>query len=116
MSCSTVRTQPNVGTQVNSTALANALMVTASAGTLLSFVVTNTGAAQFIQVHDAAAATANGTVPIAVFAVPDGSTTPVTASLDIPIKCTNGVYLCNSSTAATRTVGSANCWFLARYL
>lgn len=96
-------------------ALAASLVVKASAGVLLGFQGVNTsGSAQYIQVHDAASLPANGAVPKLVITVPAGEN----FSLDLSRGrvFTNGIVICNSSTAATKTIGSANCWIDAQYL
>jgi hypothetical protein len=67
-------------------------------------------AGQYIQIHDAVAAPADGAVPLFTFWVPGKSV----FSLDVPVNVTNGIYLCNSTTFATKTIGAANCFFIAR--
>ncbi len=77
---------------------------------LLGFTVYNSGGAQFIQLHDAAAEPANGAVPIIPL--------PVAASAMMGSfygsegrYFANGLVICNSSTAPTKTSGAADCWF-----
>lgn len=95
--------------------LANSLIVKTGAGVLYGFTVSNTNAsAQFVQVFDAATVPADGAVPILSLSVPGGNGTgfnwiPGRAFLV-------GMVLCNSSTQATKTIGSADCLFDAQYL
>lgn len=97
---------------VTSSALEASHVLKASAGTLVSLVGYNSGAAQFIQVHNSATAPADAAVPKYVFTVPASSN----FSLDFPITgapFTTGISVCNSSTAASKTVGAADCFFSA---
>jgi hypothetical protein len=105
-----VRTSPNIGFQTGSTALEPGHQLAIGQCVLLSLLGYNSGAAQLIQIHDAAAAPADGAVPVLMFDVPANAQ----FSLDTPIKFSNGVYVCNSSTPAVKTAGAANCWFLGR--
>lgn len=88
-------------------------MLKASVGTLVSLVGYNSkGSAQFIQVHDSATLPAEASVPKYTFTVPTVSN----FSLDVPIGGAAfgaGITVCNSSTAQTKTIGSADCWFTA---
>lgn len=96
-------------------ALAASLVAKASAGVLLGFQGVNTsGSAQYIQVHDAASLPLNGAVPKLLITVPAGEN----FSLDLGRGrvFSTGIVLCNSSTAATKTTGSADCWFDVQYL
>jgi hypothetical protein len=99
----------------STTALAASLIVTPSTTTAqhlraYDIVGYNTkGSDQYIQIHDAAALPADGAVPIAVLAAPSGyqfSISWTTGRL-----FANGIVVCNSSTAATKTIGSADCLF-----
>lgn len=97
------------------TALAASLVVKASAGVLLGFQGVNTSASpQYIQVHDAASLPADTAVPKMLITVPAGEN----FSLDLGRGrvFTTGIVICNSSTAATKTIGSADCWIDAQYL
>lgn len=66
--------------------------------------------AQFIQLHDAAALPADGAVPLAVITVPASSNFSIPLPPD-GLECITGVVVCNSSTYATKTIGSADCFF-----
>lgn len=109
---SNVTSTPNIGHQAGSTALEASRQLTTGPGALVSLVGYNSGPDQFIQVHDVAAAPADGAVPIFMFRVGAGQH----FALDTPIKCVVGIFACNSSTVATKTAGAADCWFLGRYL
>lgn len=99
----------------STTAAAASLVVTPSTTTaqhLRCFDIVgynNKGSDQYIQVHDAAALPADGAVPIAVIVA--------TAGYQFAISWTtgrlfaNGIVVCNSSTATTKTIGSADCLF-----
>lgn len=78
----------------------------------------NKGPAQYIQVHDSAAAPSNGAVPKISLPVAIGSVSPVPFALDFGLLgrgFVNGIYICNSTTGETLTAGAADCWFNARY-
>ena len=98
-----------------SNALENARIVKSGRTKLFGFSGTNTKAsAQFILAFDATALPANGSVPKFVMTA--------AASSDFWVSWTpawrnfsDGCVLCNSSTAATLTIGSADCWFDAQY-
>ena len=98
---------------VASNAAAASLVIKASAGTLMSLVGYNGNAsAQFIQVHNTTTVVADTAVPIYSFTVPATSN----FSLDVPVSgspFTTGIMACNSSTQATKTIGSSDCWFTA---
>lgn len=95
------------------TAYAASLIAKAAVGRLWAFSGYNSGPAQFIQVHDAAALPANGAVPSLIFMVPATSN----FEFDLGVygrQFVNGIVLCNSSTGPTKTIGSADCWFDVR--
>ena len=82
--------------------------------TLQELIVTNTNAsAQFIQIFDSATVPADTTVPDRMFKVAAGTTVSY-APLG-GVNMTNGIAVSNSSTAATKTIGAADCWFEGYY-
>lgn len=110
-----VTVHPNSrGVVVANVALATSLVIKATPGKLLMLAAyNNKGSAQFIQLHNATALPANTAVPILTFSIP----TLTTIFVPIPLLCgmdfSTGIVAANSSTAATLTVGSADCWFTA---
>lgn len=90
-------------------------IVKASKGILVGLVGYNSKAsAQFIQIHDSATLPADTAVPKIIFTVPATSN----FSLDLGLRgktFTAGIVICNSSTGPAKTIGSADCWFEARY-
>ena len=99
----------------SSTALSQFLVVKAGPGTLYGVgVYSNKAANQFIQIFDAVAAPASGAVPVFVAIV------STTSNLGLYWGSVGrwfniGIVIANSSTAATQTAGSADCWFDAQY-
>lgn len=102
-------------TPARTSALAASLVVKASAGVLYGFSgFNNSASAQYIQVHDSATLPADTAVPEVVIKADAGENffwSPTVAGVSF----TAGIVLCNSSTAATKTIGSADCWFQAEY-
>jgi hypothetical protein len=101
--------------RAKSAALEASRVIKAKRGRLLTLMVYNDSAAdQYIQLHNAAALPANGAVPDYVFKVGAGNNgfaEFITTGLDFD----TGIVVCNSSTAATKTIGAADCWFLALF-
>lgn len=89
-------------------------------GLLFGFSVCTTKAtAQFIQVFDVSSAPANGAVPAAVFLInqaasANGDTLAVSYIFPGRFHRT-GIWIANSSTMATLTAGSADCFFDVQY-
>jgi len=102
-------------TSAGSSAQEASRVVKASAGRLRLLVGYNAKAsAQFIQVHNTTSLPADAAVPIYSFTVPATSN----FSLDLGETAGyfgTGITVCNSSTQATKTIGSADCWFNALY-
>lgn len=109
-----ISTQPVEPSNGNTAAYAASVVIKASAGTLYAIRGYNSGAAQFIQVLDAAALPADTAVPEETFTVAAASNFfiefPQGKSLG------TGIVVCNSSTGATKTIGAADCWFSYEYL
>src|SRR5262249_31911670 len=103
---------------VNATtpALAASLVVSSGACRLIGFSGdSNKASAQFIQVFDASSLPGDGAVPVLVIRV--AATTTFSAYFGASGRWFDrGVVLCNSSTEATKTIGSADCWFDAQYV
>ncbi len=96
-------------------ALAASGVIKASAGTLYGFSgVNNSGSDQHIQIHDAAAVPVDTAVPIIVIIVPAGGNFSFDAGFH-GVAFANGISWSNSSTLATKTIGSADCWVVASY-
>lgn len=83
---------------------------------LISFTVNNTNSsAQYIQLFDQGSVPADAAVPDVVFTAAGSSDKVV--SYPIPGRMfERGLVICNSSTAATKTIGSADCFFDLQYV
>lgn len=97
-------------------ALVSSLVVKAGAGTLYGIGgFSNKGVAQFIQVFDSGTLPADGATPDFVFSV--GATSNIGVFWgDVGRSFTRGIVVCNSSTAATKTIAAADCFFDCQYL
>lgn len=104
------------GSVASSSAYEASRVVKASAGKLIAlFGYSSSVTAQFIQLHNTTSVPANGAAPLAVFTVGGAGN----FSLDIPttgLPCSTGITVCNSSTGPTKTLGAADCWFVAVYI
>ena len=104
-----------VRANAKTTALAASLVVKAVKGTLYGLTGhSNRSSTQFIQVHDAASLPANGAVPDIIFQVP--ATASFSLDFNVGREFQVGIVISNSSTAATKTIGSADCWFDVQYI
>lgn len=81
---------------------------------LLAVMVTNTaGSIQYLQVHESATLPANGAVPkLPSVALAAGPSTTMFSFGDYGVDL-DAITLCNSSTSATKTIGSADCQIVA---
>lgn len=101
----------------SSQALANSIVVLQGAGTLYGFTAkSNKASAQFIQLFDAAGPIpADGAAPNAVWDI--GATGTLGVYFGSTGRfCEQGIMLVNSSTLATKTIGSADCFFDVQYV
>ena len=88
-------------------ALATGLVVVASPAKLFKINALNTNAAaRWIQIFDAAAMPADATVPL--ISIPVGIGAAVSESWPDGRPFKNGICICNSTTAATKTIGAAD--------
>lgn len=102
-------------TNTTTTAYASSLIIANSPSMLYMLTGYNSKSTpQFIQVHDSATVPADSSVPKVTFLVSPQSN----FSYDLGQYgrfFVNGIVVCNSSTGATKTIGSADCWFDAQY-
>jgi len=103
-------------TSASSGALGQFLIIKSGPGKLFGVgVYNNKASAQFIQLFDSTTAPGSGAVPVFV------ATVPATSNLglywgSIGRWFSRGIVIANSSTAATQTAGSADCFFDAQYI
>lgn len=93
------------------TAAAASLLVSVDARRVFGLTGFNSSAnGQYIQIHDADQLPADGAIPaVVVYANP---LSPFSLDFgEFGRYFGTGVVVCNSSTMATKTIGSANCWF-----
>lgn len=107
---------PAVGNSAGVATYATSLVIKAAPGRLYGITGYNSkGSAQFIQIHDAAALPAEASVPVFVMTVPAASNFSVDfGTRGKPFLV--GIVACNSSTGPTKTIGSADTSFEARFL
>ena len=104
-----------VRASATTTALAASLVVKAKAGTLYGLTGDNNKSSeQFIQIHDAASPPADPAVPKIVFRVPAAKSFSLDYNEGREFQV--GIVVSNSSTEATKTIGSADCWFDVQYI
>jgi hypothetical protein len=97
------------------TALAASGVIKASEGVLYGFSgINNKASAQYIQIFDSATVPADTGKPVFVLYVPAGSNFSFDAGHH-GMTFASGISWSNSSTLATKTIGSADCWLTASY-
>lgn len=113
MGASTIAIQ-GADTTNNSAGAAASLIVLAAPGILYSLTGYNNKASdQYIQLHDSAALPADASVPKITLVAYAG--TPFSYDFPAGRIFTAGIVVCNSSTAITKTIGSADCLFDATF-
>lgn len=93
-----------------STDFSSSIVVSTNPIVLLGFTVYNSGPAQFIQLFDATSVPSEASVPILPLPIAADSVYGTYWGEEgryFP----NGLVLCNSSTAQTKTIGTTDCWF-----
>jgi|TARA_R100001530_G_scaffold32980_2_gene25917 hypothetical protein len=110
MSLST-RFVKNVGQRHSNSTWDNDLLVKPLGGVLLGLYGHNKGSDQYVMLFDSTTAVSDGTSP---------SIHPIFISgsdnffMEVPVRgmrFSNGLYVANSTTNTTLTIGSADCWF-----
>ena len=100
----------------SSTAQQNARQVAVGANGLRLFdiqIYNNSASDQWVQVFDSASAPANGAVPSLVILAPAQFQAGFSWPTGRPF--TAGIYVCNSTTDVTKTLGAADCLFDINY-
>lgn len=100
----------------HSQALANSRVIYSGACYLTSAVILNTNAAaQYVQFHDSNVLPADGAIP--EFVLEPAATSDKFVSYPLPGRFfKRGIVICNSSTAGTKTIGAADCFFDAQFI
>lgn len=103
-------------TNATSTALEASRIIKASAGNLWGVSGFNSkSSAQYIQLFNSATLPADASVPTIVIQVPASTPFSIVFNSVYGRAFSTGIVICNSSTLATKTIGSADCWFDAQY-
>jgi hypothetical protein len=97
-------------------ALTNSLIVKPTAGYLLGLTANSTNAAaQYILLFDSATVPSSGAIPTTSFTVPAASHLAI--YFNTPGRAfQTGICVCNSTTAATLTIGAADTYFDAQFI
>ena len=99
-----------------SSALEASAVIKASAGNLFSITFTNSNAAiRYLQVFNSTTVPADTAVPTLTFPVQPGSTLAFDTG-KFADRYTTGIAICNSTTLASKTLGSADSLFYVKYL
>jgi hypothetical protein len=100
---------------VKSTALEASHVLKNAPGDLVTFHAYNSGSAQYLLLIDAAAVPANGAVTLLYPPIKVNADSNISLVFSVPLHAANGVVVCNSSTGSfTKTIGSADCIFMAQ--
>lgn len=102
----------------NATSTANeaSRVIKAGAGRLFGLTGYNAKtSSQFIQLHNTTSVPSDTAVPVLMFKVEASSSFSIDFGL-FGRYFSTGISICNSSTQATKTVGSSDCWFDAQYI
>jgi hypothetical protein len=106
-----VRQTKESGRRLSNSTWDNDLLAKSVSGVLLGFYGSNKGSDQYVMLFDRATAASNGDSP---------SIHPIFISgadnffMEVPFRgmsFSNGLYIANSTTDTTLTIGSADCWF-----
>jgi len=101
--------------RVASVALANSLIVKASAGKLYTVHIQNGATAQFFQISNTATVPADATIPIHVIRLAANEFREIDFT-SFGNYFATGITVCNSTTLATKTIGAADSWITALFL
>lgn len=105
---------PRIPETYESDAAENAALVRNADGVLLSLSgFSNLGSAQYIMVFDSNTQPGNGAVPKRIKKVAATDTFEVDFGRGVRVE--NGIWVCNSTTAPTLTLGAADCLFHATH-
>lgn len=100
----------------SSGALVNSLVVSTGGGLLFGLSGFSSKASpQYVQVFDAVSVPADGAVPVLVIYVLATENFSLDYG-DVGRNFLTGIVVCNSSTAATKTIGSADTWLDVQYV
>jgi hypothetical protein len=104
----------NAATRVNSTAAEASRVLKASAGRLYILTITTSRTSdQYFQLFNSTTVPADSTAPIYTFKLPADSTVQIDFSSVGGIYFSTGIASSNSTTMATKTIGSADCFITA---
>ena len=104
----------DVGTMVSNTTWDNDLIVRRGGGVMLGLLGSSKKtSAQWVMVFDSKTAVSDGTAPAIhpIFIAAEDN-----FYIEVPVRgmnFENGIYVANSTTDTTLTLGSADCWFTA---
>ena len=90
-------------------------IVKTTAGSMLKLSGYNSGAAQFVQVHNAASLPADTAIPIITRAIAATDNFDFDIGGQFGVDLSLGIVVCNSSTGPDKTIGGADCWFNVAY-